>query len=69
MIAKAALGGIEGAVKHLRVVAARVAQAMHDESVRKLLHSMVPKEREGEVHLFQLMMDNPKFFGLASEGV
>ena len=65
---KAALGGIEGAVKHLRVVAARVAQAMQDKSVRKLLHSMVPKEREGEVHLFQIMMDNPKFFGLASEG-
>ena len=65
---KAALGGIDGAVKHLRVVAARVAQAMQDESMRKLLHSLVPKEREGEVHLFQIMMDNPKFFGLVSEG-
>ena len=65
---KAALGGIDGAVKHLQVVAGRVAQAMQDESVRKLLHRIVPKEKEGEVHLFEVMMNNPHFFGFVSNG-
>lgn len=65
---KAALGGIEGAAKYLQVVAGRVAQAMQDKSVRALLHSTVPKEREGEIHLAQLLIDNPHFFGLTSRG-
>lgn len=65
---KAALGGIEGGVKHLQVVAGRVAQAMQDKQVRALLHRTVPKEREGEVHLAEIMMNNPHFFGIVADG-
>ena len=65
---KAALGGSEGAIKHLQVVARHVAQAMRNKDVRELLHRVVPKDKEGDVHLFQIMMDNPAFFSLVSEG-
>lgn len=65
---KAALGGSEGAIKHLQVVARHVAQAMRDSTARKLLHRVVPKDKQGDVYLFQIMMDNPAFFGLVSEG-
>ena len=65
---KAALGGSEGAIKHLQVVARHVAQAMRDSAARELLHRVVPKDKQGDVHLFQIMMDNPAFFGLVSEG-
>ena len=65
---KEALGGLEGSVKHLQVVAHHVALAMRDSTARELLHSVVPKDKQGDVHLFQTMMDNPAFFGLVSEG-
>ena len=65
---KAALGGSEGAIKHLQVVARHVAQAMRDSAARELLHSVVPKDKQGDVHLFQIMMDNSDFFSLVSEG-
>ncbi len=65
---KDALGGYEGSVKHLQVVARHVAQAMRNKDARKLLHRVVPKDKQGDVHLFQIMVDNPTFFGLVSEG-
>ena len=65
---KAALGGSEGAVKHLQVVARHVAQAMQNKGARELLNRVVPKEKKGDVHLSQIMIDNPLFLSLVSEG-
>ncbi len=65
---KAAVGGVEGAVKHLEVIARHIALLMNDEKARNILQGAVPKSDEGEVHLAQLIIDNPYLLTVLSGG-
>ena len=56
---KAAVGGVEGAVKCLEVISTQIAHMMNDEKARNILQRVVPKSDEGEVHLAQIVTENP----------
>lgn len=56
---KAAVGGVEGAVQYLEVIATHLAHMMNDEKARTILQRVVPKSDEGEVHLTQILIENP----------
>ena len=56
---KAAVGGVGGAVQYLEVIAIHLAHMMNDEKARTILQRVVPKSDEGEVHLTQILIENP----------
>ena len=63
---KEAVGGVEGAVKHLEVIARHLANLMNDEKARGILQQNVPKSDDGEVHLVQLLTDHPYLLSVLS---
>ena len=65
---KNAIGGREAAEKYLRVIVAHLAHAMHDDKARSILHKVVPKVDEGEIHLAQIAIEYPDLLGVLSGG-
>ena len=65
---KAAIGGQEGVVKYLQVIARHLARIMNDEKARGILHRIVPKADDGEIHLAQIAMEYPQLLGIMSDG-
>ena len=65
---KAAIGGQEGVVKYLQVIARHLAHIMNDEKARGILHRIVPKADDGEIHLAQIAMEYPHLLGIMSDG-
>ena len=62
-----AIGGAAGAEKYFQVVAHHLAHIMGDDNLRGILHSIVPKVDEGEIHLAQIALEYPNFLtGLSS---
>ena len=65
---KNAIGGREAAEKYLRVIVAHLARAMHNEQARHILHKVVPKVDDGEIHLAQIAAEYPDLLGVLSNG-
>ncbi len=65
---KNAIGGREAAEKYLRVIVAHLARAMHNEQARHILHKVVPKVDNGEIHLAQIAAEYPDLLGVLSNG-
>ena len=63
---KVAVGGPNGTIKYLQVIARHLANAMNDEKSRNTLHGAVPKVDNGEIHIAQLAIEYPHLLGTIS---
>ena len=65
---KAAIGGAEGAEKHLQVIIRHLAHAQNSTKARHVLHSVVPKRGNGEINLSQVAIEYPDLLQGVSGG-
>jgi len=65
---KDAIGGRAAAEKYLRILVAQLAKAMPNDKTRHILHRVVPKVDNGEIHLAQIAAQHPMVLGVLSNG-
>ena len=65
---KAAIGGRDAGEKYFQIITERLANAMNDDGARAILHNVVPKSDEGEIHLAQIATEHPAFLNVLANG-
>lgn len=63
-----AIGGADAAEKFLQLIVAQIALAMNNQEARSVLHRVVPKIEQGEVHLTKVAAKYPNLLSGMSGG-